>query len=106
MVKLSLTTSYILETKRKVKRAHRLIVKVIIRACGRQDEIWSHLLLYVLWTDRTTHSLVTKYMLADLMFEWKPIRPVEQMITSWMAIEWANAVSPNYPRGFDNLRAD
>ena len=46
-----------------------------------------------LWADRTTHSMVTGYMPAELMFGQKPIMPVEQSIIIWFALPWQDEIS-------------
>ena len=46
-----------------------------------------------LWADRTTHSSVTGYMPAELMYGQKPVMPIERTITSWVAIPWENKMS-------------
>ena len=77
-VKLSLTIAYNPEANGKVERGHGPIVKALVRACGDQVGNWLRLLPYALWADRTTHSSVTGYMLAKLMFGQKPIMPMEE----------------------------
>ena len=44
---------------------------------------WPRLLPYDLWTDRTTHSSVTGYMPAELMYGQKPVMLIEDVIPTW-----------------------
>ena len=48
---------------------------------------------YALWAGRTTHSSVTGYMPAELMYGQKPVMPIEKTITSWVAIPWENEMN-------------
>ena len=43
--------------------------------------------------DIMTHSTVTGYMPAELIFGQKPIMPVEQSIVSWLALPWQEEIS-------------
>ena len=43
--------------------------------------------------DRPTHNLVTGYMPPELIFEQKPVIPIQQTILSWVAIDWAKEIS-------------
>mgnify|MGYP000193871769 CR=1 FL=1 len=92
-VKLSLTTAYNPEANGKVERRHGPIVKALVRACGDQVGNWPRLLPYALWTDRTMHSSVTGFMLAELMYEQKPIMPKERTIASWATVDWRDEMS-------------
>ena len=51
------------------------------------------------------HSLVTGYMLAELVFKQKRIMPEERIITSWMAVDRTDEMS-YWPCEFDNSRGD
>ena len=51
------------------------------------------LLPYALWADRTTHSSVTGFMLAELMYGQKPIMSMERTISSWAAVDWRDEMS-------------
>ena len=77
-VKMSLTTAYNPEANGKVERGHGPIVKALVRACGGEVGNWPRLLPYALWADRTTHSSVTGYMSAELIFGQKTIMPMER----------------------------
>ena len=92
-VKLLLTTVYNPEVNGKIEQGHGPIAKAIVRACEGWVGNWMRLLPYTLWADRTTHSSVTGYMPAELMYGQKPIMPVERTIASWMAIDWSNEMS-------------
>jgi hypothetical protein len=92
-VKLSLTTAYNPEANRKVERGHGLIVKVLVRACEGQVGSWTRLLPYALWADKTTHSSVTRFMPAELMYGQKPIMPTEQSISSWAVMDWKDEMN-------------
>jgi hypothetical protein len=86
-VKLSLTTAYNPEANGKVERGHGPIVKALVRACRDQVGSWPRLLPCALWADRTTHSSVTGFMPAELMYGQKPIMPTEQAISSWATMD-------------------
>ena len=68
-VQLTLTTTYNPEANGKIERGHSLIVKALAKACDGRVKDWPQMLPYALWADRTTHSSVTGYMLAELMTE-------------------------------------
>ena len=76
-----------------MERGHGPIVKALVRACGGQVGNWPRLLPYALWADRTTHSSVTGYMPIELMFEQKPIMPMERSISSWATVGWRDEMS-------------
>ena len=80
-VKLSLTTAYNPEANGKIERGHGPIVKALVRACNGRVGNWPRLLPYALWADRTTHSSVTGYMPAELMYGQNPVMPIEKTIT-------------------------
>ena len=92
-VKLSLTTTYNPEENGKVERGHGPIVKALVRACGGQVGNRPQLLPYALWADQTTHSSVTGFMAAKLMFGQKPIMPTERTISSWATVDWKDEIS-------------
>jgi transposase InsO family protein len=92
-VKLSLTTAYNPEANGKVERGHGPIVKALVRACEGQVGNWPRLLPYALWADRTTHSLATGFMPAELMYGQKPVMPTERTLSSWAVLEWRNEMS-------------
>ena len=92
-IKLSLTTAYNPEENGKVERGHGPIVKALVKACHGKIGDWPRLLPFALCADRTTHSTVTGYMPAELIFEQKPIMSVEQSIVSWLALPWQDEIS-------------
>ena len=92
-VKLSFTMAYNPEANGKVERGHGPIVKALVQACGGQVGNWSRLLPYTLWANRTTHSSVTWFMPAELMYRQKPIMPMERTISSWAAVDWRDEMS-------------
>lgn len=92
-VKLALTTAYNPEANGKSERGHSPIVKALVKACdGRMFE-WPRLLPYALWADRTTHSTVTGYMPAELMFGQKPVMPIEEVVPTWNVLPWEDDLS-------------
>ena len=92
-IKLSLTTAYNPEGNGKSERGHPPIIKALAKACeGRVGE-WPTLLPYALWADRTTHSSVTGYMLAELMYGQKPVMPIEETIPTWNVLPWQDGLS-------------
>jgi hypothetical protein len=92
-VKFSLTKAYNPGANGKVERGHGPIVKALVRACEGQVGNWLRLLPYALWADRSTHSSVTGFMPAELMYGQKPIMPTERMISSWAALECRDEMS-------------
>jgi hypothetical protein len=92
-VKLSLTTAYNPEANGKVERGHGPIVKALVKACQGKTGEWPRLLPFALWADRTTHSSVTGYMPAELIFGQKPIMPIEESIVSWLALPWQEDIN-------------
>ena len=66
-VKLSHTMAYNLEVNAKVERGHNPIVKAVAKACDGKMGDGPRLLPYALWGDRTTHSMTTGYMSAELL---------------------------------------
>jgi transposase InsO family protein len=67
-IKLSLTTAYNPEANGKIERGHSPIVKALVKACQHKIGEWLRLLPFALWADKTTHSSVTGYMPAELIF--------------------------------------
>ena len=67
-IKLSLTTTYNPEANGKVERGHGPIVKTLMKACYGKIGDWPRLLPFALWADRATHSTVTGYRPAKLIF--------------------------------------
>ena len=57
-VKLSLTTTYNLETNGTLEQGHKPIVKALVKSCGGKLSKWPRLLPYALWVDTTTHNTV------------------------------------------------
>ena len=78
-IKLALTTAYNPEANGKSERGHSSIVKALVKACDGKMLEWPRLLPFALWADHTTHSPVTGYMPAELMFGQKPIMPIEEV---------------------------
>ena len=87
-IKLSLTTAYNPEANGKVERGHSPIVRALVKACNGKWSTWPRLLPFALWADRTTHSSVTGFMPAELIYGQKPIMPIEQSILSWSTLPW------------------
>ena len=85
-VKLSLTTAYNREANENIERGHEAIVKSIVRAYDGQVGNLLLLLPHALCDDRITHSSVTGFMLAKLMYKQKSMIPIEDTITSWVAM--------------------
>ena len=81
-VKVSLTTPYNPEANGKIEHGHGPIVMAIVRACDGRVRNWPRLLPYALWANRTTHSLVIRFMPSELMYGQKQMMPIEDTITS------------------------
>lgn len=92
-IKLGLTTAYNPEGNGKSERGHPPIVKALAKACKGKIREWPRLLPYALWADRTTHSTVTGYMPAELIYGQTPIMPIEEAIASWNVLPWEDNMS-------------
>ena len=46
-------------------------------------------LLYTLWANKSTHSLMTWYMLIELMTRQTPIMLIEEKIATWAMLHWS-----------------
>ena len=92
-IKLSLTTTYNPEANGKVERGHGTSMKALVKACHGRIWEWPHLFPYVLWVDRTTHSIVTRYMSGKLIFRQKPVMLIEQTIALWLALPWQDEMT-------------
>ena len=53
----------------------------------------ARLLPYALWVDHTTHSTVTGYMPAEIIYGQTPIMPIEEAIASWNVLPWEDNMS-------------
>jgi hypothetical protein len=67
-IKLSLAMTYNSEANGKVEHGHVPIVKALVKACHERIGEWPRVLPFALWADRSTHSSVTGYMPAELIF--------------------------------------
>ena len=83
-----LTTAYNPEANGKIEQGHSPIVKALVKACDERVKVWPQMLPYALWADRTTHSSVTGYMLAELMTGQAPVMPTEAAIATWTVLPW------------------
>ena len=92
-IKLALTCAYNPKGNGKSERGHPPIIKALAKACRGKMREWPRLLPYALWADRTTHSSVTGYMPAELMYGQKPVMPIEDVILSWNVLPWENGIS-------------
>lgn len=92
-IKLALTTAYNPEANGKSERGHSPIVKALVKACDGKMLEWPRLLPFALWADRTTHSTVTGYMPAELMFGQKPIMPIEEVVPTWSVLPWEDGLT-------------
>ena len=92
-VKLSLTTAYNPEANGKSEQGHSPIVKALVKACDGKISDWPKLLPWALWADRTTHSTVTGYMPAKLMYGQKPVMPIEEVVPTWSMLPWEDGLS-------------
>ena len=71
-VKLSLTKAYNPKANGKVQRGHWPIVKALVKSCVGKLCEWPKLLPYVLWVDRTTHNIITRFIPTELTIGTKP----------------------------------
>lgn len=66
-MKLKLTTIYYFKANEKNERGHPPIIHALIKAYIGNSREWPRLFLFVLWTDKNTHSMIIGYMLVKLM---------------------------------------
>jgi hypothetical protein len=92
-VRLRLTTAYNPETNGKSERGHPPIINALVKACKGKPKQWPRLLPFALWADRTTHSTVTGYMPIELMLGQKPIMPAEDLVPTWVFLEWKDGIT-------------
>jgi hypothetical protein len=92
-IKLSFTTTYNPDANEKLEHGHGPIVKALVKVCHGRIGEWPHVLPFALWADKTTHSSVTGYMQAELIFGQKPIMLVERSIVLWLALPWQDEIS-------------
>ncbi len=92
-VPLKLTTAYNPEANGKIERGHPPIIHALVKACRGRPNLWPKLLPFALWADRTTHSSVTGYMPAELMYGQKPIMPGECDVPTWAFLSWEDDIT-------------
>ena len=92
-IKLALTSAYNPEGNGKSERGHAPIVKALVKSCDGKPNERPRLLPFALWTDRTTHSSVTGYMPAELLFGQKPVMPIEDVVPTWSVLPWVDGLS-------------
>jgi hypothetical protein len=92
-VRLKLTTAYNPEANGKSERGHPPIINALVKACKGKPKQWPRLLPFALWADRTTHSTVTGYMPIELMLGQKPLMPTEDLIPTWMLLDWNDGIT-------------
>jgi hypothetical protein len=92
-VRLRLTTAYNPEANGKSERGHPPIINALVKACKGKPKQWPRLLPFALWADRTTHSTVTGYMPIELMLGQKPIMPTEDLVPTWVFLEWKDGIT-------------
>lgn len=92
-VKLRLTTAYNPEANGKSERGHPPIINALVKACKGKPKQWPRLLPFALWADRTTHSTVTGYMPIELMLGQKPIMPAEELVPTWVFLDWKDGIT-------------
>jgi hypothetical protein len=92
-VRLRLTTAYNPEANGKSEKGHPPIINALVKACKGKPKQWPRLLPFVLWADRTTHSMVTGYMPIELLLDQKPIMPAEDLVPTWVFLEWKDGIT-------------
>jgi hypothetical protein len=92
-VQLELTTAYNPEANGKIERGHSRITHALVKACKGKHSLWPKLLPFSLWADKTTHSIVTGYMLVELIYGQKPMMPVEEDIPTWVFLSWKDGIN-------------
>ena len=68
-------------------------MKALVKACQGRIGEWPKMVPYALWTDHTTHSIVTGYMPFEFMYGQKPIMPIEEAILTWTILPWKKDMS-------------
>jgi hypothetical protein len=92
-VRLRLTTAYNPEANGKSERRHPPIINALVKACKEKSKQWPSFLPFALWVDRITHSTVTGYMPIELMLGQKPIMPAEDLVPTWVFLEWKDGIT-------------
>jgi hypothetical protein len=92
-VRLRLIIAYNPEANGKNERGHPPIINALVKACKGKPKQWPRLLPFASWTDRTTHSTVTGYMPIELILDQKPIMPVEDLVPTWVFLEWTDGIT-------------
>ena len=92
-VRLKLTTAYNPEANGKSEQGHPPIINALVKACKGKPKQWPRLLPFALWADRTTHSTITGYMPIELMLGQKPIMPAEDLVPTWVFLDWKDGIS-------------
>ena len=92
-VRLKLTTAYNPEANGRSERGHPPIINALVKACKGKPKQWPRLLPFALWADRTTHSTITGYMPIELMLGQKPIMPAEDLVPTWVFLDWKDGIS-------------
>ena len=77
---LRLTTVYNPEANGKNERRHLPTNNAFIKACKEKPKQWLRLLPFALCANRTTLSMVTRYIPIELMLGQKPIMPTEDLV--------------------------
>ena len=105
-VRLRLTTAYNHEANGKSERRHPPIINALVKACKEKPKQWPRLLFFALWADRTTHRTVTGYMPIELMLGLKPIMPAEDLVPTWVFLDWKMALQERdcWNSRYNNLR--
>jgi hypothetical protein len=92
-VRLRLTTAYNPKANGKSEKGHPPIIITLVKACKGKPKQWPRLLPFALWADRTTHSTVTGYMPIELMLGQKPIMLAEDLVPTWVFLEWKDGIT-------------
>ena len=92
-MRLRLTTAYNPEANGKSERGHPPIINALVKACKGKPKQWPRLLPFALWADKTTHSTITGYMPIELMLGQKPIMPAENLVPTWVFLDWKDGIT-------------
>lgn len=77
----------------KSEQGHSQIVKALVKACASKVGDRPRLLPFALQNNRIIHSMITKYMLAGLMFGQKPMMPIEEVVPTWNVLPWKDGLN-------------
>lgn len=78
----SLSSPYYLRANGQAKATNKILVSVIYKSCGVEQEDWEEKLPLVLWAYKTTYKVTTGQTPFQLMYDQEAIVPAEFIVLS------------------------